>query len=690
MTSSRVLVAKPVSDSTTKNAARPEHSREYFTTRDKRDCVNQPYSHGLGARMFGSSRLGSLSMRTPPIWPIQAKLEIGAVDDPLEREADNIAAEIMRTPEREASDTPIVSPATSGVQRKCSCGGTCDDCKAEHADKEHGHVQRTAAAASHSVHTPSASSAPPIVHEVLRSPGQPLDSATRAFFEPRFGHDFSRVRVHTDAQAAESAKAVHARAYTVGHQIVFGPGHHEHTTMERERLMAHELAHVVQQNPLLRRQPETTVHVDSTDKKLVLGAGGSGAVIYEYTAHAMAEPSPDKTDPAKPGKTFEIDLPLLVYPPAKIDTTKDPPKVDIFVFFHGMRATYQEGTKKQATQGGEPIAIWTQLKEAVAASGRLGIAPQAPKTWVFSKDNKLWIPTTAKWYEALEKVGFDGLINIALQNLSRDLGLKTTLVAGDIHVAGHSAGGHGIIQATSQKGGAKTYSDQVQDLALQDAGYGFGWGQIMDWLLDGSPGKTVRVLMSDAEGAPGRKKPGTRAVLSQLNVSNINDVIKAKKKTADLEAVDVPVPKPEDQKPRPGGFVLESELIVKNKTTAATQATIVVFFAPGGQHYPAASASIVAAAVADPKITTDFLGEATPGTYRVINDQEAQTPVFTDKDLGKKLEQSLNVNVEVEVIAVERKKPGDPKDKSVQPYVANIKTQDGTVGWMRLVNLTRK
>src|SRR5215813_1191436 len=129
MTSSRVLVAKPVSDSTTKNAATPEHSSEYFTTRDKQGCVNQPYSHGVGARMFGSSRQEALSKLTPPIWPIQANLEIGAVDDPLEREADNIAAEIMRTPEREASDKPTVSPTISAVQRKCSCGGTCDDCK---------------------------------------------------------------------------------------------------------------------------------------------------------------------------------------------------------------------------------------------------------------------------------------------------------------------------------------------------------------------------------------------------------------------------------------------------------------------------------------------------------------------------------------------------------------------------------
>jgi hypothetical protein len=90
-------------------------------------------------------------------------------------------------------------------------------------------------------------SAPPIVNEVLQSSGQPLDVATRAFMEPRFGHDFSHVRVHADAQAAESARAVNALAYTLGRHVVFGAGQYAPTTQEGQRLMAHELMHVVQQ-----------------------------------------------------------------------------------------------------------------------------------------------------------------------------------------------------------------------------------------------------------------------------------------------------------------------------------------------------------------------------------------------------------------------------------------------------------
>lgn len=89
--------------------------------------------------------------------------------------------------------------------------------------------------------------APPIVHEVLRSTGRPLDPATRADMEPRFGHDFSRVRVHADAKAAESARAVNALAYTVGRDIVFDAGRFAPDMAEGRALLMHELAHVVQQ-----------------------------------------------------------------------------------------------------------------------------------------------------------------------------------------------------------------------------------------------------------------------------------------------------------------------------------------------------------------------------------------------------------------------------------------------------------
>ena len=88
---------------------------------------------------------------------------------------------------------------------------------------------------------------PPIVHEVLNSPGQPLDTETRAFFEPRFGHDFSQVRVHTDARAAESARMVNALAYTAGQDVVFGNGQYSPKSKAGLNLLVHELTHVMQQ-----------------------------------------------------------------------------------------------------------------------------------------------------------------------------------------------------------------------------------------------------------------------------------------------------------------------------------------------------------------------------------------------------------------------------------------------------------
>ncbi len=96
---------------------------------------------------------------------------------------------------------------------------------------------------------------PPIVHEVLRSPGQPLDVAARAFMEPRFGHDFSRVRIHSDPLAAESAGAVNALAYTVGSDVVFGQGQFRPGTIEGQISLAHELVHTIQQGFVAREIP---------------------------------------------------------------------------------------------------------------------------------------------------------------------------------------------------------------------------------------------------------------------------------------------------------------------------------------------------------------------------------------------------------------------------------------------------
>ncbi len=101
------------------------------------------------------------------------------------------------------------------------------------------------------------SEVPESVHEVLRAPGRPLEEPMRRFMETRFGHDFSQVRVHADARAGESARGVNAIAYTVGQNIAFANGAYAPATFAGRRLLAHELAHVVQQRsapPIIQRE----------------------------------------------------------------------------------------------------------------------------------------------------------------------------------------------------------------------------------------------------------------------------------------------------------------------------------------------------------------------------------------------------------------------------------------------------
>lgn len=92
--------------------------------------------------------------------------------------------------------------------------------------------------------------APSVVNAVVARPGRPLDPDTQRFFASRFGHDFSQVRVHADAQAAASAQAVDAHAYAVGNHVVFGAGRYAPDTAFGQYLLAHELAHTIQQGRL--------------------------------------------------------------------------------------------------------------------------------------------------------------------------------------------------------------------------------------------------------------------------------------------------------------------------------------------------------------------------------------------------------------------------------------------------------
>ncbi|MEE6179649.1 eCIS core domain-containing protein [Mycobacterium sp. 050134] len=138
-----------------------------------------------------------------------------------------------------APKQPCRHPA---LQRKCDCAGTCAECQSGQSEQHPRWLQPKASdgGLEHST-------APPLVHSVLQSPGERLDAGTRRLMEPRFGVDFSTVRVHADPTAAESARQVHAHAYTQGEHIVFAKGRYAPTTAEGRKLIGHELTHVVQQ-----------------------------------------------------------------------------------------------------------------------------------------------------------------------------------------------------------------------------------------------------------------------------------------------------------------------------------------------------------------------------------------------------------------------------------------------------------
>jgi hypothetical protein len=138
----------------------------------------------------------------------------------------------------------VGAPAQSSMLQRCACAAKagaareCEECR-----KRRLGVQRYALRGQ----SDAAPLAPPIVHEVLRLPGQPLDAASRSFMEARLGHDFGQVRVHADSRADASARAVAAAAYTVGAHVVFARGQYAPGTAQGRGTLAHELTHVVQQ-----------------------------------------------------------------------------------------------------------------------------------------------------------------------------------------------------------------------------------------------------------------------------------------------------------------------------------------------------------------------------------------------------------------------------------------------------------
>jgi hypothetical protein len=250
-------------------SARPLQNRDHVlvhnsVTASQRSGANQTSANKGSVAADHAFHFGSVSVHPAgtiqPKLVLQPKLTIHSQGDAYEQEADRIADQVMHMPEKRLASTRTDPAAVTGVQRKCACGGTCADCNSEQSDKHEDdgtvHVQMKATSPA----STGFAEAPPIVHDELQRPGHPLDPDTRAFMEPRFGHDFSQVRVHADSMAADSAAAINAHAYTVGNNVVFGARQFTPQSSAGRRLLGHELAHVVQQSggaspTHLQRQP---------------------------------------------------------------------------------------------------------------------------------------------------------------------------------------------------------------------------------------------------------------------------------------------------------------------------------------------------------------------------------------------------------------------------------------------------
>lgn len=215
------------------------------------ELKKKPAGEKAGRREPAPGRKGVSALN--PVWQalatspagIRAKLSVGAPADPYEREADAVAERVMgmASPPTSSAGAETTSPHGHQPQRACACNspstgaGHCAECggsKNDGLQLQRDRPEGNDPSRDGSQHTSAVS-------------GRPLDPATRDFMESRFGHGFGDVHVHADTSAAESARAINARAYTVGSDITFGAGQYRPETESGKRLLAHELTHVLQQ-----------------------------------------------------------------------------------------------------------------------------------------------------------------------------------------------------------------------------------------------------------------------------------------------------------------------------------------------------------------------------------------------------------------------------------------------------------
>ncbi|MCR8557635.1 DUF4157 domain-containing protein [Mucilaginibacter sp. BJC16-A38] len=179
----------------------------------------------------------------------QPKLTVNQPNDVYEQEADTMADKVMRITNPSLNQNVFFKPANNNIRRKCQA-----------CEEQERHVHRkeddgSKVQGGHELDNYVSS---------LNSSGQSMSDSSRKFFEPRFGHDFSNVKVHTDSVAAKSAQSINALAYTTGNNIVFNSGQYSPESDSGKKLIAHELTHVVQQNDTIQRKPDISFELSAT------------------------------------------------------------------------------------------------------------------------------------------------------------------------------------------------------------------------------------------------------------------------------------------------------------------------------------------------------------------------------------------------------------------------------------------
>ena len=441
---------------------------------------------------------------------IQTKLIVNEPGDKFEKEADQTANEVINT------NNPMHFPADANHSNFFNPQPTIQ----KHAEENtlpsskpndfinsghfvHRQIQTKSVISGKTAETSDS----PIVQKVLNSSGQPMDPSTRSYMEPRFGHDFSNVHIHTGTQADQANKILNARAFTCGQNIMFRQGEYEPGSNKGKELLAHELTHTIQQKETIgenriQRQNKSNENVPKfkLDKNGALSPypiyNAKYLIYYTLIDKVTGKPKVYSIPKTEPYPIF-IFLPKSLTEPSK-SQYKFEPDLDLFLFFHGMRCWYDVGPEPKKLGTYKYIdtnpATKGDFEKTLTGTNRIAVAPQAPTT-------------EAAWDIALSEIKFSGLIDIVLNFLNgvtlfltdsffhfpmktKDFQVKS------IHIAGHSAGGRGVGVAT--QGDDKNYDNKIDEVTLMDADY--NWPNLknnFDWLLrlSSSP-KTIRVLLS--------------------------------------------------------------------------------------------------------------------------------------------------------------------------------------------------